>query len=521
MVGEVHYTREIETIVLQRMSAVNRRQVKELWTKSVPETKYLNADNVARYRLIMRFFYENHSKLKYWLKAEEVYYGVMNWGLLQDYTLEQCQRDLETLTEWKNLNSRHDGGRASTIEEYLRKRFRYQMTPYSIEIERMLESLENIQGYGGSLEPTLLERIVGYVSHACDYAKDSTEDGALQLWRDLQGSFRQLHESASDYLASLQTGKAEELMLTEQFLVYKDTLTHYLRNFIMSLQRHGGMLENILQTTSPTAWESFLHKVVAEEQKMPSLDDTLTYDERLQLRQEEWAIFVQWFIGNERESSDVLFLERATKDSIAKMLKYALAIQEKYKWGVSRKKELDYLGQWFLHMDDVEEAHRLGSYTFGLYKTRHFQGEGERTSDSADMSMWDELPIVRELKSRSRIRRKSGETESVRDRTEQQKQAKEALFAGKMMEEAILRKWIDMGEFKMSELDKLSDLERKMLLTWISRCISNRSRTTRTPDGLEIRLLQPEDSERAKLQFDDGILDLPDFQMTVREVAIR
>jgi hypothetical protein len=39
--GEVDYTREIETIVLQRMSAVNRRQVKELWTKSVPETKYL------------------------------------------------------------------------------------------------------------------------------------------------------------------------------------------------------------------------------------------------------------------------------------------------------------------------------------------------------------------------------------------------------------------------------------------------------------------------------------------------
>jgi uncharacterized protein (TIGR02677 family) len=521
--GEVDYTRGIETIVLQRMSAVNRRQVKELWTKSVPETKYLNADNVARYRLIMRYFYENHSKLKYWLKAEEVYSGVMNWGLVTEYTLEQCQRDLETLAEWKNLNSRHDGGRASTIEEYLRKRFRYQMTPYSIEIERMLESLENIQGYGGSLEPTLLERIVGYVSQARDCANESTAEGvALQLWRDLQGSFRQLHESASDYLASLQTGKAEELMLTEQFLVYKDTLTHYLRHFIMSLQRYGGMLENILQTTAPSTWKTFLNKVVTDEEKMPTMDEMPTYDERWQLRQEEWAIFVQWFIGSEREASDVLFLERATKDSIVKMIKYALAIQEKYKWGVSRKKELDFLGQWFLRLDDdVEDAHRLGAYTFGLYKTRHFQGEGERTSDSGDLSMWDELPIVRGLKSRSRIRRKSGETESVKDRTEQQKQAKETLLAGKMMEEAILRKWIDQGEFKMSELDKLTVLERKILLTWISRCITNRSRTTRTPDGLEIRLLQPEGSQRAQLLFDDGVLDLPDFHITVQEVAAR
>jgi uncharacterized protein (TIGR02677 family) len=503
------------------MSALNRIQDKSSWTKSLPETKYLHADNVARYRLIMRFFYENHSKLKYWLKAEEVYSGVMGWELLADYQLEQCQRDLEVLAEWRNLTSRHDGGRASSIEEYLRKRFRYQMTPYSIEIERMLESLEHIQGYGGSLEPTLLERIVGYVSRVRVEVSEFAPGEALQLWRDLQASFRQLHESASDFLASLQTGKAEELMLTEQFLVYKDTLTYYLRNFIISLQRNGGILEGMLQTTAPSLWHSFLEAIVTDEQRLPTLDDTPALEEMLQRRQEEWTVFVQWFIGSDRESSDVLFLERATKDSIAKMVKYALAIQEKYKWGISRKKELDYLGRWFLQLDDVEDAHRLGAYTFGLYKTRHFQGDGERTSDSADISMWEELPIPRELKSRSRIRKKAGETESIRDPKEQQKLAREAILASKALEDAVLRKWIMLGEFKMSEMGKLTVLERKILLVWISRCVANRSRSTRTPDGLEVRLLEPADSKRARLAFEDGELELPDFRMTVKEVAQR
>ncbi|UOF91235.1 TIGR02677 family protein [Fodinisporobacter ferrooxydans] len=497
---------------------MNRKQVKELWTKPVPETKYLNADNVARYRLILRYFYENHSKLKYWLKVEEVHEGVMNWELLSGYTLEQCQRDLEVLTEWKNLNSRHDGGRATTIEEYLRKRYRYQITPYTIEIERMLESLENIQGYGGSLEPTLLERLSGYVRQIRD--TDDWKDGeALLLWNDLQLAFRQLHENASDYLASLQTGKAEELMLTDQFLVFKDTLTHYLRNFIVVLQRTGGQLEAVLRETEADVWNRFVQKVVADEARLPSLEEMIPDEERFERHMEEWSIFVHWFTGKDMEQSDVVFLERATKDSIAKMVKAALAIQEKHRFGISRKRELDYLGQWFLRLDELTDAERLFAHTYGLYKTRHFQGEGERTSDSADMSMWDEVPIIRELRSRSRVHRKTGGTEAIRDRKEQQQKAKQAFLAEKSLENDILQKWLRLGTFKVSELERLTSLERKFLLFWISRCIANRSRTTRTPDGLEIVLQVPGDGKRAYLTCEDGTLEMPDFGFVVKEVS--
>lgn len=492
----------------------------EWWIKPVPETKYLHAENVARYRLIMRLFYENHRKLKSWLKAEEVYAGVMRWDLLDHYSLEECQRDLEVLSEWGNLTSRHDGGRATTIEEYLRKRFRYQMTPYAIEIERMLENLEGLQGYGGSLEPTLLERIVGYVTRIRDTSAFA-EGEAWQLWQDLQGAFRQLHENASDYLASLQTGKAEEFMRTEQFLLYKDTLTHYLRNFVLSLQRYGGQLEAMLRETPAMIWETFLKAVTEDEERMPSLDERLPFAERQQRHREEWETFVQWFAGNEWDASDLLFLERATKESIARLIKIALAIQEKSRWGISRKKELDYLGQWFLHLEDVDEAHKLGAFTFALYKTRHFQGEGERTSDSADLSLWEEAPIVRELKSRSRIRRKAGETEAIRERKEEQQRAKAAFLAQKAEEEAILRQWKDKGTFRMSDLGPMRARERQILLLWISRCVANRSHKAQTPDGLEICLQFPPNGQRAQLQFEDGMFDLPDFCLTIRTTGER
>ena len=42
-------------------------------TRPLTEAKYLNADNVDRYRSIIRIFYENYEKLRYWLYQEEVY----------------------------------------------------------------------------------------------------------------------------------------------------------------------------------------------------------------------------------------------------------------------------------------------------------------------------------------------------------------------------------------------------------------------------------------------------------------
>lgn len=63
------------------------------------------------------------------------------------------------LVEWKNLNTIQDTRKVSSIEEFKNKKFRYQMSEYSVEIERLVLRLENLFIEGASLEPTLLERI--------------------------------------------------------------------------------------------------------------------------------------------------------------------------------------------------------------------------------------------------------------------------------------------------------------------------------------------------------------------------
>ena len=42
---------------------IEKVQVSDKLLKPLTEVKYLNADNVSRYRCIMRIFYENNEKL--------------------------------------------------------------------------------------------------------------------------------------------------------------------------------------------------------------------------------------------------------------------------------------------------------------------------------------------------------------------------------------------------------------------------------------------------------------------------
>ena len=114
------------------------------------------------------------------------------------------------LTEWKNLNTLQDTRRVSSIEEFKNKKFRYQMSEYSVEIERLVIRLENLLIEGGSLEPTLLERIRLNVER---FPKMDAEaaDVVYGWWNDLNNDFIRLNQNYQDYIRDLNSVKAEEI----------------------------------------------------------------------------------------------------------------------------------------------------------------------------------------------------------------------------------------------------------------------------------------------------------------------
>ncbi len=116
-------------------------QVSDKLIRPLTEAKYLNADNVSRYRCSMRIFFEHYEKLKYWLYQEEVYEEMIQDPFFVDYRMEQCQQDLMMLTEWKNLNTIQDTKKVASIEEFKNKKYRYQLKDEALIREKKRMSI--------------------------------------------------------------------------------------------------------------------------------------------------------------------------------------------------------------------------------------------------------------------------------------------------------------------------------------------------------------------------------------------
>lgn len=73
--------------------------------KPIKEVNYLRADNVSRYRLIIRYFFMEYEKIHYWLHREDIYDMMIHTNGYHDYTMDQCQQDLQSLVDWGNLTA--------------------------------------------------------------------------------------------------------------------------------------------------------------------------------------------------------------------------------------------------------------------------------------------------------------------------------------------------------------------------------------------------------------------------------
>lgn len=167
--------------------------------KPIKEVNYLRAENVDRYRLIIRYFFLEYEKIHYWLHKEDVYEVIRNIEGYEDYTLDQCQQDLQQLTQWQNLTASQDSSKVLSLEDFKNKRYRYQLSEYTVEIERLTLRLENLEIEGASLEPTLLERIYDQLLQIKKVIKENPVDmnGWLNL---LMNDFVRLNQNYQDYI---------------------------------------------------------------------------------------------------------------------------------------------------------------------------------------------------------------------------------------------------------------------------------------------------------------------------------
>ena len=129
-----------------------------------------------------------------------------------------------------------------------------------------------------------------------EIARES-QDNIYIWWNDLNNDFIRLNQNYQDYMRELNSVKAEEMMKTKEFLVFKDHLIEYLRNFVRSLQMNVSSIEQCLKEMDRGQLEGILTEVVQYELAIPRIDTEITEEMITDKINGRWDSLEEWFVG--------------------------------------------------------------------------------------------------------------------------------------------------------------------------------------------------------------------------------
>ncbi|KZD66015.1 TIGR02677 family protein [Bacillus cereus] len=486
----------------------------DVTTKKVAEVSYLTAESAAHYRTILRYFYHQHEKMRDYIAPEEVFAYMRSIPAFSDYQEEQLHLQLAQLVKWNNLMARQDMTSAKTVEEYKKKRFRYQSTPYTVEIERMLVVLEQKVGdtFQGSLERSQFERLLQALltlqkEPATNWTKSDEE--YMRMWEDILRYFQVIRTCTADYIAYINSEQTDQRMQTEAFLVYKNQFTNYLRDFIVSLQKTSLQVMEILNDLQPEKLEPFFQKLVNHRASIPRVEGVgESVEEWKKEYTDYWGSLKRWFLGSSIEKSELDALQWQTNEMIRRMTRYVQRIGERQHHFRSRKNDYLQLAKWFANCESLDEAHHLSSVVFGAMTIHHLHVEAD-TTDNLHTDTWEENPIVLTLNPRNERYREKTKPGTMTSNTDKKQRQRAQYLQERKEEKTLIEQYMADDVIQLSSLSKIEPFIRKTFLSWIGKSMANKERVVKTDSGLIVKVTINKEN-MIVLESEDGMLKMPD-----------
>ena len=492
--------------------------------KQIPETTYLTTENTYRYRVIIRIMFQHYERIQYWLYAQEIIQEMQVDERFREYTLEECKRDLQMLESWGNLIAIQDTSQVKTLDEYKNRNFRYQLSEYTVEIERMTIRLENLSLEGASLEPSLLERIMENFERLPRLLSDPEVDDELltSWWNELNEQFIRLNQNYQDYIRTLNSASSEELMKTTEFLLYKDAIIGYLRKFVRSLQDKSGMIGRRMTEMTDVQLSTLLERVVQYELSIPRLDkEGTTYEALMERSKGRWQSMANWFVSSQGKMSEANRIFDITNDTVRKITRYASQISEIYGSGYNRKDSYSNLFRLFGEAETMEECHKLAAMAFGIKQPVHLKSDFERPTESMSQSVYQEVPISLRLKSRVRKKAAPSKTHNIRHYKEEKQRVLRESLQQQAADQALVDQYIQNQTIDFENLGIIDAKVRNILLRWLSKGLENQERTVQTEDGRKYRVHDKDEGRMIILKAEDGWFEMPAFQLIFEDSSVK
>ena len=371
------------------------------YLESIPEAKYLSAENSVSYRFIMRLFYLEYQKMNYQLDKDEILSRMQSHPLFARYAPEQLIRDLDQLTEWKNLTAIQDPRRVYTIADFKNRQYQYMMTQRGVEVERMTIKLEEISTRTAGLSANAFRQIRDRLHQAERLASMSSTE-VHDWWDSLQGEFYRMSGQYQDYLWRFYDPSSEKNMKSTEFVTYKQQLIRYLKDFIQELQHGTEQIGAQLEALSSETEADILTRIVQSELSIPRPESerTSAWQEEIRVRTEGiWHSIKNWFLGESATARQAL---EVTNEVIRKTVQNAALLVQMENMGSGNKTELRHMMKLFAESPSLDEAHRLSALVFGAQRARHFTIHSQYGEIRNGSSVYEGAAVETVLQPRSR-----------------------------------------------------------------------------------------------------------------------
>jgi uncharacterized protein (TIGR02677 family) len=507
---------------------------------------HLTAPNAELYRALMSTFMAAKRRFVVHLRPEDVYENLA--PALPGGELEAVGDGLAQLVDWGNLRADPDTSRVTTVEDFRRARFLYQLTPRGEAVERALEIYDEQLGRRGALQAVALTDIAAQLRALGALAGEPDPDPARVglLLRDLVGRFADLADNAQAFMGSLQRTIDLYDADVDTFRAYKDRLVEYLERFVKDLVTVGGEIAGLLSSFDPAAAARLL-AIVADRDAEDAAPDAALGDgigdgigdpraaaqaAGIAAWEERWRGLRQWFVGDAGHPSQAKLLRARARAAIPQLLAVVATLNERRAGRSDRSADLRALACWFAEAPDEASMHRLWRVAFGVGGSRHL------IIDADTLAAREEQPVAAAtawadaspLRISPRLRRtgsyeRRGRPNRIVDRTEQRRLL-EQHAARQVAETAAARARLATGgPIRLTQVGELDPAAFRLFLTLLGDALGarrpgQREVVTTTTDGtMRIALTAVTGGAIAEIRTPDGVLRGPDHVLEIVDLT--
>ena len=517
---------------------------------------YLGAPNADLYVAVLRAFAQARERFTVHLRPEDIAGELRSqppgFGALE---VETVGAALEQLVRWGNLRADADTGRVTSVEDFHRARYLYQLTRHGQAAVRAIAVYDEALGQRGQLQSVALADIAEQLAALLALAGEESPDPAKThlVLLQLAERFGSLADNAQAFMASLRRTADFQDGDEEAFIAYKDRLVEYIERFIADLANRGAQIADLLGRLSAVGVDRLLVDAARREAADAVPDGNSRPDEagtgdqaRHQAHEtaltgwrNRWRGLTDWFLSRSaRQPSQAKLLRSAAVSAITNLVNTVAALNERRGGRSDRSADFRALARFFAEAPDDADAHRLWRAAFGLSPARHLSvdADSEAAWLEADLppgTPWAEAPALQispRLRETGSYERR-GIPNRIADRAEARRALAEQADQEAAQTAAARARLATHGEVLLSDLagpagpDGLDPDAFRLFLALLGDALSARrpgdkQSSAVSADGtLEIRLELVDAARLVRIPTVDGVLTGPEHRIEIVDLV--